>query len=134
MDFAQWCRICSLVHISSLSLFAPILFSQGEGIGIRPILGVVEGGGQFPLVVDAAPAGLLPTVLAGEVALSHSRQRIPHLIRRLAVKTGAAVQKAHSVGKRRTAPLGDSFQALFLSNCTIKIRLLGLKRSQGKSA
>lgn len=28
MDFAQWCRICSLVHTSSLSLFAPILFSQ----------------------------------------------------------------------------------------------------------
>lgn len=64
---AQWCRIYSLVHGSSLSLFAPILFSQGEGIGLRPVLGVVEGGGQFPVVIDAAPAGLLPAVLAGEV-------------------------------------------------------------------
>lgn len=34
---------------------------------MRPVLGVVEGGGQFPLVIDAAPAGLLPAVLAGEV-------------------------------------------------------------------
>ena len=41
---------------------------------MRPVLGVVEGGGQFPLVVHQTPAGLLPAVLAGEVALRHSRQ------------------------------------------------------------
>lgn len=41
---------------------------------MRPVLGVVEGGGQFQLVIDAASAGFLSAVLAGEVALRHSRQ------------------------------------------------------------